>query len=241
MAYYESLKSVVAYCLDANSKSEKDFDKAWILGFRGLSDLNYNISAQPKSVRLPVNGNMTVTLPADYLAWSKIGVLNSRGEVCSLKINNGLTIWKDLSPNRISSLTPDVTDSLPLITSNPFYLNYYYNGVYGNLFGTGGGLIQYGSCRVDERNQIIVLEPTFQYDHVILEYISSPERDDDFMIETALREAVIAFIEWKLKLAPEKNYYDRAIEARRRLPGKKVTLQNVNQIIRDATGMYLKS
>lgn len=219
----------------------KDFDKAWVLGFRALDDLNYNFAAEPKSIRIPVNGNKTVTLPPDYLAWSKIGVLNDKGEVCSIKINNGLSIWRDNNPNRLTDITPDVQDNLPLISGNPFYLNYYYNGLYGNLFGIGGGLIQYGSCRVDERNNVIVLNEDFQYDHVIVEYITSPKKDDDFMIETALREAVIAFIEWKMKLAPEKSYYDRAIEARRRLPGKKITLQNINQVIREATGMYLKS
>jgi hypothetical protein len=176
----------VAFALDANGKSQKDFDKAWLLAFRALSDLKRSFAALPKSVRIPVNANKTVTLPADYNAWSKIGVLNSHGEVCSLKVNNGLSIWRDNNPNRLTSLTPDVTDSMPLITNNPFYLNYYYNGVYGNLFGTGGGLIQYGACRVDERNNIILLEDNFQYDSVILEYISAPERDQDYMVEEAL-------------------------------------------------------
>lgn len=238
---YEPLKTVCAYVIDQHGKSMKDMDKAWVLGFRGLSELNYDIAAQPKSARLPVNANKTVTLPPDYLAWSKIGVLNNRGEVCSIKTNNGLSIWRDNNETRIDKLTPDVQDNLPLITGNPFYLNYYYNGLYGNLFGVGGGLIQYGSCRVDERNNVIVLDQDFQYSSIILEYLSTPMKDDDFMIETALREAVIAFIEWKMKLAPEKSFYDRAIEARRRMPGKKATLQTINQVIREATGMYLKS
>ena len=238
---FETLKTVVAYTLDANGKSEKDFDKAWIIGFRALYDLNYDISAQPKSVRLPVNGNKTVTLPSDYMGWSKIGILNSRGEVCSIKVNNALSIFRDNNPNRLERLTPDINDNLPLITNSPFYLNYYYNGGYTNLFGVGGGLIQYGSCRVDEKNNVIVFDPNFQYDSVIVEYISAPEKDDDYKIDTSLREAVIAFIEWKLKLAPEKSYYDRKIEARRRQPGKRITLQTINQVIREATGQYLKA
>lgn len=238
---YEPLKTIVAYVLDANGKSMKDFDKAWVLAFRGLDDLNWNIYAEPKSVRLPVNGNKTVTLPADYRSWSKIGVLNDRGEVCSIKINNGLSLWRDNNPDRLARQTADVQDNLPLISGNPFYLNYYYNGLYGNLFGVGGGLIQYGSCRVDERNNVIILGENFTFDHIIIEYISAPMKDDDYMVDDALREAVIAFIEWKMKLAPEKSYYDRAIEARRRLPGKKATLQNINQVIREATGQYLKS
>lgn len=240
-AQYEPLKTIVSYVLDANDKSMGDFDKAWILGFRGLHDLNYNISAEPKTVRIPVLPNKTAPLPSDYLAWSKIGVLNSKGEITSIKVNNSLSTFRDTNPNRISDLTPDVNDNLPLLTGNPFYLNYYYNGMYQTLFGVGGGMIQFGECRFDERNGVIILNEDFRYDSVLLEYISAPQKDDDFMVESSLREAVIAFIEWKMKLAPEKSYYDRAIEARRRLPGKKVTLQNINDAIRHATGFYLKS
>ncbi len=238
---YEELRTIVAYTLDANGKSEKDFDRAWVLAFRALSDLHYNFYGLPKSVRLMVEGNKTVKLPPDYNSWSKIGVLNEKGEVASIKVNNALSIFRDNNPNRLSQLTPDINDSLPLLTGSPFYLNYYYNGAYGNLFGVGGGLIQYGSCRVDERNQVIVLNEDFQYDSIILEYISTPEKDEDFLVDVSLREAIIAFIEWKMKIAPEKSYYDRAIEARRRQPGKRITLQEINQVIRQATGMYLKS
>lgn len=238
---YEPLKTVISYVLDQHDKSMGDFDKAWVLGFRALSDLNYNIAAEPKSLRIPVNGNKTVTLPPDYLSWSKIGVLNSNGEVSSLKINNGLSIFRDNNPNRISDLTSDVQDLLPTLTGNPFFFNYYYNGAYETLFGTGGGLIQFGECRVDERNNVIVLAPDFRFDSIILEYISSPQMDGDYLVDTALREAVIAFVEWKMKLGTEQSYYARAIEARRRLPGKKATLQNINQVIREATGFYLRA
>lgn len=241
MGQYESLKTIVAYTLDANNKSMKDFDKAWILGFRGLDDIGYNFAAEPKSVRLPVLGNKTVPLPADYRAWSKIGVLNNNGEVASLKVNNGLSIFRDNNPNRLSDLTPDVNDLLPSLISTPFFLNYYYNGIFQSLFGVGGGLIQYGECRVDEKNQVIVLGLDFPYDSIILEYISVPQNDTDYMVDVALREAVIAFIEWKMKLGTEQDYYARCVEARRRLPGKRANLQNINQIIREAHGMKLKA
>lgn len=238
---YVPLKTIVSYFLDQNSKSMTDFDKAWIIAFRGLIDLGLDISFEPKTVRIPKNPNQTVTLPPDYIGWTKIGVLNNVGEVSTLRVNNALTLFKDTNPNRLTHLNADVQSGVPTILGFPFFFNYYDNGLYYNLFGVGGGLLQYGSCRVDEQNKVIVLEPDFQYSSIILEYISSPQMDGDYCVQIQLQEAVIAFIEWKLKLNNDQNYYARKIEAQRRLPGKKVTLQTINQVIREPNGMKLRS
>lgn len=240
-AKYESLKSMVAMALDEERKSARDFDRAWVLGFRALTKMNFSISAEPKTVRLPVLPNKTVILPPDYVSWTKIGILNNLGEVSSLKINNALSIFKDTNPNRLNFLTPDVTTSINLIFGIPFFLNYFDNGLYYNLFGVGGGLITYGDCKFDERNNIIILDMHFRYDSVILEYISSPEKDGDYQVEVALREAVIAFIKWKLKTGTRQEFYGEVTEARRSLNGKKVQLQSINDTLRQATGMYLRA
>ena len=238
---YTPLRTVVSMFLDTHQKSMSDFDRAWVMAFRALTVLNYSISALPKTIRIPVSGNKTVNLPPDYISWTKIGVLNNAGEVCSIKVNNALSTFKDTNPNRISQLTADVNDAVPAIVGVPYFLNYYQNGLYYNLFGVGGGLIQYGECRVDERNNVIILSEDFPYTSVILEYLSGPEQDEDYTIETPLVEAVIAFIEWKFKLGAEQSFYARAIEGRRSLPGKRVTIQTVNQVIRESTGFKLKA
>lgn len=238
---YVPLKRCVAYFLDEYNKSDGDRDKAWIMAFRALVDLGFNISFEPKTVRLPVSGNKTVAYPPDLLTWIKIGILNNNGEVSTLKINNGLTTYKDDNPNRLTSLTPNVQSAIPTLLGTPYFLNYFSNGYYNTLYGVGGGLIQFGECRVDDKNRLIVLSPEFQYPNILVEYLSSPEKDDDYQIQIQLQEAVVSFIAWKFKLVPEQEYYARAIEARRRLPGKKATLQTINQVIREATGMYLRS
>jgi hypothetical protein len=75
----------------------------------------------------------------------------------------------------------------------------------------------------------------------MFEYISSPLKNEDYMVETSMQEAVIAFIEWKLKIAPRELYVAAKIEARRRKPGKKVTLQTLNQVLRESNGFKLRS
>lgn len=240
-AKYISLKECVSFFLEEHDKSMGDFKKAWRFAFRGMDQLNYQISDEPKTVRLPVGGNKTVPFPSDYRRWIKIGILNNLGQVSTLKINNALTTFKDVNPNRLNQLTGDINDSIPFLTSNAFFLNYFYNGSYMPLFGVQGGLIQYGECRVDETNNVIILPQDFQYDSIILEYMSCPQMDGDYQILDSMKEAVIAFIAWKMKLGPRAEFYAAAIEARRTLPGKRVTLQEINQIIREATGMKLLS
>jgi len=238
---YTPLKRIVSYFLDEKNLSHDEADKAWIIAFRGLVLLNQSIAAEPKTVRLPVEGNKTVSMPSDCISWSKIGILNSNGEVSTLKINNALTTFADTNTSRLGKLTPDVASSYPLLISSPYYYNYGYNGQYQAFFGIGGGLVQYGECRVDEKNRLVILNPEFRHDSIIFEYLSSPQNDNDYEIQTCLQEAVIAFLSWKFNLGSRQDFYGAAIEGRRSLPGKKVTLQTLAQTIRETNGMYVKA
>lgn len=236
---YVPLKTVVSYTLDEEEQSMGSFDRYWVFAFRGLVDLEFEITAEPITVRLPVPGNKAVPFPQDYISWVKIGVLNNTGEISTLKVNTALTTFKDSNPNRLQKLTADITDSFPLLLNNPFYINYYMNGYFQPMFGVGGGLIQYGECVVDETNNLIVLNPEFRYDHIMLQYISSPEKNGDYVIPTYAQEALIAWIRWKAKKAPRQEYYAAKKEARARAPKKRVNLQNFNQVIRESNGMKL--
>lgn len=238
---YVPLKELVSMTLDECEKSMGDFDRVWIMSFRALVDLTYDVSAQPASFRIPLNGNKTATLPSNYILWTKIGVLNNAGEVSTLKINNGLTKYKDNNPNRIQDLTADVQNAFPLLVNSPYYFNFITLNGFRPLYGVGGGLIQYGECVVDEENGLVVLSPEFQYDHIILECIISPEKNGDYQVPTSCQEAVIAFNKWKLKLGSRDEYIAAKKDARRRMPKKRVTLQYINQIIRENTSMSLRS
>lgn len=238
---YTPLRTIVSYTLDETNRSVADEDKLWILGLRALTDLTFDISGQTKTVRLPVLGNKTVPFPSDCLSWSKIGVLDEKGQVNTLKINNALTTFRDNNPNRLEDLTADINNGGASQALVPYYANYYYGGGVYQLFGVGGGVITYGECKVDEKNRVVILPPDFRYDSIIFEEISSPERDPDYSVMTILQEAIIAFIKWKLKLGTEQQYYAESIKARRRMPKKKFILQSFNQVIRESNGMKLRS
>jgi len=109
----ESLLTIVDYTLDELRKSDGDRDRYWILAFRALAEVNYDFAAQVITFRLQRQANNTVLFSPGCISWTKIGILNNNGEFSTLKINNALTTWKDLNPNRLVDLTPDITDSLP--------------------------------------------------------------------------------------------------------------------------------
>ena len=237
---YTPLKNIVSYFLDENNKSMGDFDKCWIMAFRAYADLGFDIAFEPETFRLPVNGNMTVSLPAGYIKWTKIGIINASGEVSVLKINTSLTKFGDNNPNRLTMITPDIPDTdVSSYLQSPFFYNYYFGSVYSPYFGIGNGLITYGDCVVDEKNGVIVLDPQYGFADILLECIVSPQSNGDYQIQTVCQEAVIAFIAWKMKVGNEQDYYMRKIEARRRI--KPVTLQEINQAIRENQKYSLKA
>lgn len=227
--------------IDEIDSSIGSFDKAWVLGFRAITLMNFQVAGQTITVRLPVLGNKTVPFPANCLSWTKVGILNDKGEIITLRTNNGLTTFRDTNPNRIGDLTPNVDTSIGQLALIPYYSNYYYGGGCFNLYGVGNGVITYGDCKVDEKNRVIILNPDFQYDSIMLEFIDSPQQNDDYEFFTCLQEAVIAFIKWKLKVGSREDFYGAVTEGRRSLPKKKVDLQTINQVIRESNGMKLRS
>lgn len=239
-AKYEPLMSVISMFCDQYDRGVGDIDKYWILGFRGLENLHYNTTVEPKTVRLPVEANQTVNFPPDYVSWVKIGILNNNGEVSTLKVNNSLTTFRDNNPNRLENLTPDINDGWIGNIDAP-YFNYFNNdlGVYQTFFGLGqAGVITFGECRIDEKNNIIILEPNFKYQAIILEYISCPQKDEDYLVDVRLREALITFIAWKMKLDTRESFYGAQIEARRMI--NPMQMQSFEQTIRENQRMTLK-
>lgn len=239
---YTPLMTIVSYCMDELDKSVGDQDKMWLLAFRGMTAMNYSFAGQTQTVRLPVSPNKTVMFPPALLSWSKIGLLDENGQINTLKVNNALTTFRDNNPNRLQNLSsPNINSNIGNLALVPYYANYYYSGGCYQLYGLGNGVITYGDCKVDELNRVIILDPHFKYDSILIECIMSPQKDYDYEVPTCLQEAIIAFIKWKLKAGSRDEFYAAAIEGRRSLPKKKVILQTLNQVLRESEGMKLRS
>ena len=156
----------------------------------------------------------------------------------TLRVNNSLTTFKDNNPNRLTLLTPDVTDSLGTGTLANAYLNYWNGEGYTPMFGIGYGIQNFGECRIDETNDLIVLGTTFAYDSVLFEYISCPEKDPDYKVDRRLRLSLIAYLEWEFKLGTDTNFYGRLTESRRMITP--FNLQTFRQVISEQNKFCLK-
>jgi hypothetical protein len=54
-----------------------------------------------------------------------------------------------------------------------------------------------GNFKVDTANGVILLNEHFRYDYVMLEYVSSPNENEDYHLPLQFREALIAWLAWK--------------------------------------------
>jgi|TARA_R110002126_G_scaffold264561_1_gene407712 hypothetical protein len=182
--------------LDESEQGNHKYFKCWNLAFRAMTELGLDFFYTVKSVKLPVNPNLTVSLPEDYISYTKIGVLNNQGEIIPLISNSTLTTAFDLQPSRVEQ-----TDDPSIVTGySPQGIVWwnFWNG-YGlsNLYGLPSGSPFVGSYKIDNQNGLIVLDQYFQFEYVMLEYLSSPKQGAELYVPIQFKEAVIAYLRWK--------------------------------------------
>jgi hypothetical protein len=198
------LKDIVFGYSELSKQSDAEFLRLWRIAFKGFKFMGLNGFWQPKTISIPVNKNQTATLPADYIQWVKIGCFNHAGEIQTLRVNENLTTFKDTDSDRLKQIKPEITELLPSFLSDAWFadgMSYYGDGEdvcdTSQNFGVGSRLIQPGECKVDEVNNCVVLGTQYQYPYIILEYISSPEKDDDYGIPIQFELAMEAFLAWQ--------------------------------------------
>jgi len=203
--------------LDESEQGNYKYFKCFHLAFRAMTELGLDVFYAVKSVKLPVNANLTVTLPADYLNYSKVGVFNQQGEVITMGVNNNLSTAYDLQPTRLSQ-TQDNTIPTAYNQDGIGWYNYYNGYGVGVLYGLPSGTPFIGSYKIDNANGVMVLSENFPYDYVVLEYISSPKEGGDYYVPVQFKEAIIAYLAWKdIRSMPVKTHMqNNSTEARRR-------------------------
>ena len=190
---YTSLDTVINMYLDRSEQSIHKYYKCWQIAFSGMEELGLDFFYQIKSVKLPVNSNLTVSLPDDYLNYSKVGVLNNQGEIIPMGYNSNLTTFADLLPSRLEK-TQDNT-IIDLIQFNtPIWYNYWNNGAFSTLYGLPSGSPFIGTFKIDNHNGVILLSENFGYDYIMLEYVASPKQGEEYYIPTQFKTALMWYI-----------------------------------------------
>jgi hypothetical protein len=132
-------------------------------------------------------------LPDDYLNYSKVGVLNSQGEIIPMGYNNKLTTFADLQPDRLEK-TQDNTITDLIQFNTPIWYNYWNNGAFSSLYGLPSGSPFIGSFKVDNHNGVILLSENFGYEYIMLEYVASPKQGEEYYIPIQFKTALMWYI-----------------------------------------------
>lgn len=206
------LKTIVAELIDSKDSSSHEFRRLYNIGVRGIREFNSDVVGSFTTALLDVNANKTVTLPADYISYSKIGVINEKGEIVTLRLNQQLSTYNDAHVTKqarfdgvpkLQTMTTSVPYNYPYVYYNLFVANQSYN-----LFGIAGGGQNIGEYKVDEECGVIVLGRFFQYNKVLLEYLSDGMdcESDDYMVDSRASEAMLAYMRWKSSLDQPKKF-----------------------------------
>jgi|JI10StandDraft_1071094.scaffolds.fasta_scaffold112612_4 hypothetical protein len=194
-AWIQLDECITAYMDEAELSNHKYY-KLWHLGFRAMTELGIDAFYSIKSVKLPVNSNLTVTLPANYLKISKVGVFNQQGNVIPLSLNNNLSTAFDLQPTRLAQTQDPSIVTTEQQTGTGWY-NYWNGYTLGTLYGVPSGAPFVGSYKIDNANGVIVLSESFSYEYVVLEYVPSPDEGGEYYVPIQFKEAIIAYLRWK--------------------------------------------
>ena len=251
-AQWLGLAEVIYQYIDQAKLTTAEFRRLWSIGVRGVEELGMDVHSTPKTVKLVVNANKTVNLPSDYIAFSKVGIFNSDGEVATLRRNPSLTAYKIDQNDRLTSNIDNVQSNSYRLQDLAF-INYFDGARFVNVFGAGALLNSAGEFDISEDEGILYLDNNFPYDYVVMEYLSSPADDVDYNIPIQVRDAVLSYIAWKdIEMLPSgrrvnmgekqlrrKEFYNQKRLARLRV--NPVTPWDANEVIRMGQKLVAKA
>jgi hypothetical protein len=194
---YITLDSVINDYIDESEQSVHKYAKLYNIAYRGMEKMGLDFFYKIKSVKIAIDTtNSTARLPNDYINYTKIGVLNSKGEIIPLKLNSKMTFYADEQPDR-KQLTQDNTLATWYQQNVPLFYNYWDGYGFSNVYGIPSGTPNVGSFNIDDANGVILLNQNFYYDYIMIEYLSSGNPDEKYMIPIQFREALIAWMAWR--------------------------------------------
>lgn len=190
------IDSVITDYLTESEQSNHKYFKLFHSAFRGMDNMGIDFFYTIQSFKLPVNANLTATIPANCIKVSKVGVFNQQGEVIPLSQNSNLSTAFDLQPTRLEQ-TQDNTIPTQISQNGIYWYNYWNGSGYTNLYGLPSGSPFVGNYKIDNANGVIVLSQNFAYDYVLVECVTSPVEGETYYIPVQFREALIAWLRWK--------------------------------------------
>ncbi|MBU0846811.1 hypothetical protein KKH23_06430 [Patescibacteria group bacterium] len=172
---------------------------------RGYTKLNLYDLSNIEVVRLTMSTVGTVTLPDDFIDYTKIGIEDSRGNVYVLGLNDDMILNRtEVCSQSVNSYFNSESDTAVL--DGYIFAPYFNDGEYVTLYGISGGFAD-SYYRVDRERGYIQFSSSVPNGTVILEYISSGiSVKGNTYIPREAQETIIAWIHWKYRdFSPQYN------------------------------------
>ncbi len=181
---------------------------------RGIRELNRTVGGTLKSVITEVPANGLLEYPADYVKYTKIGVIDDDGKVRTLGRNHKINIARSFAKDINGDLVLDADGietfeddkqrtTTPAGTVLPYgsrnFVDVYHNvnqiGTFGNVYGTSAERNHFGHYRPTDDG--IEFASDMWRSTIILEYIADETMKASPMVLQPLEEALIAYVYWR--------------------------------------------
>lgn len=195
------------------------------IAMRGIREIGFDAGKKVKSLKLPVvTANDTVELPADFVDLTKIGGVGTDGLVYVFGHNKNINysqkeddpvtyddtsndpLYRSEAPlNRVADISDSKTATTGTVDqASPvdgfdsyMFRNYLHGGIFGTLYGLGGGHFQ-GEYRLNLDQNRIELSVNSTVTEVVMEYIADEARSTNPMVHVYCEEALRCYIYYKL-------------------------------------------
>lgn len=191
------INTVVSAFIDENETSEAKRFKFFQLAFRGMEQLGLDFFYSVRSVKLPINANLTATIPEGCIRVLKVGVFDANGEMVNFKKNGNISNYKSMSPDRRDIDTVELSYDFYSGVEAFAFTNYYSEGYYGNYPYSRRAAFFGGEFNIDEQNGVILLNNSSIYDYVVIECVMTPEMNGIYYVPIQFKQPLISFMDWK--------------------------------------------
>jgi len=179
------------------------------LALRGIREMGFDTSKIIRSLKLSVDSTTdTVSLPVDYVDWTKVGVVGTDGLIYVLGENKNINYSREMisggdSEDRVDSKSS--TSGVASVGSDGvgdgfdsyIFRNFVYQNNEGRLYGVGGGNY-YGEFRVNMDQNRIELSVNSDVNEVVVEYIADEARSECPRVHVYCEEAIANYVYYRL-------------------------------------------
>lgn len=234
---FKSLDYIVKnVLLEAQEDSEKNYAYYLQLCSMGAREANYMLPINIKTQMISYDGaKRFIDLPSDCVEYTKIGVL--RGDkIYPLGLNKSLAVSHNYNGCGITQPWPlwsKGQDFFPFNGDFAFY-NYYWNGVWGTVYGYGPLNNNIGEYNYDsELNRIVFGAGMCTSTEIYLEYKSNGVQPDGcILIPDELVNQLVEYVHWRrIKFDRKETTYLKERQRKDYIAAKKATRRRLGPSI----------